>query len=69
MTDQTYVAFRASLAPYAGHEWRERVPLGSGYICCECGSIVKSAAEMDAEFGKCKPRLAPVSWQPQKAVK
>ena len=65
------VAFRKKLhdefAIYTGHEWRECVPLKSGYVCCECGAEVKSAAEMAIIRYTCKPRLAPKSWQPQKA--
>ena len=71
MTYQEYLAayydwLHKNYENYAGHEWRERLPLGkAGYICCECGETVKSAAEMGDKMGTCKVRLAPKSWQPQ----
>lgn len=47
------------------HDWRERLPLGSGYVCLECRRTVATAMDMDTA-PDCHQRRVPLSWLPQK---
>ena len=28
------------------HDWRERVPLGTGYVCADCRRVIASVTQM-----------------------
>ena len=48
---------RPALYSSRHHVWLEALPLGSGYVCEDCGQRVRTAAEMSA--GTCRAKLVP----------
>lgn len=57
------------LVAYCGHEWRQYMPPGRGYVCENCGATCRDAEEMKKLAGTCRIRWAPRSWLPLKDQK